>query len=424
VSVARRSRRWNPGRPPAPHGRTDALWLFLAALVVYALTSPGPTAYDQYARFADAMLHGSLSLPERPPHLEMAEYQGRAYFSNPPTPAILLLPVVWIGEHEPVQRFLARWGAPLGVMQTLLSLLMGAASVGLARIALGRIPLSRRAANWGAALFGFGGIYWYHSTIGSVWYIAQTVHATFLWLFVCEWLGPARGSLLGLWFAAAFWCRMETIVVAPFALIARPDRWLLPLADELVPRVRWRWLLAYAAPIAGVLLLNALYNYVRFGVITNWAYQMLIDKPEVRGMFPHGLMSWQYWPGHMHVLFRAKPIFQHQFPWMVPSVGGLAIWATTPAFIYALRAPLDRLTAACWLGIAFFMSQLLSFGGTGMTQLGYRFAMDFYPLLTVLTMRGMDRPLRGWHITLIGACILLNAWWVWVLNILHIEKLY
>ena len=107
--MARRSRRWNPGRPPAPHGRTDALWLFLAALIVYALTSPGPTAYDQYARFADAMLHGSLSLPERPPHLEMAEYQGRAYFSNPPTPAILLLPVVWVGEHEPVQRFLARW---------------------------------------------------------------------------------------------------------------------------------------------------------------------------------------------------------------------------------------------------------------------------------------------------------------------------
>ena len=96
-----------------------------------------------------------------------------------------------------------------------------------------------------------------------------------------------------------------------------------------------------------------------------------------------------------------------------------AICATTPAFFYALRAPLVRLTAACWLGIAFFMSQLLSFGGTGMTQLGYRFAMDFYPLLTVLTMRGMDRPLRWWHTTLIGACILLNVWWVWVLNILQ-----
>ena len=351
MSAVRRSRRWNPGRPSAPHGPSDALWFFLAALVVYALTSPGPTAYDQYARFADAMLHGSLSLPERPPHLEMAEYQGRAYFTNPPTPAILLLPVVWICEHQPIQLFLARWGAPLGVMQTMLSIVMGALSVAFARVALGRVPLSRRAANWGAALFGFGGIYWYHSTIGSVWYIAQTVHATFLWLFVCEWLGAARASLLGLWFAAAFWCRMETIVVAPFALIARPDRWLLPLADELVPRVRWRWLLAYGAPIAAVLVLNSLYNYVRFGVVTNWAYEMLIEKPEVRGMFPHGLMSWQYWPGHIHVLFRAKPIFQNHFPWMLPSVGGLAIWATTPAFIYALRAPLDRLTAACWLGI-------------------------------------------------------------------------
>ncbi len=427
MSAVGRSRRWNPGRPAEPHGRRDALWLFAAALVVYGLTSPGATAYDQYARFADAMLHGSLSLPQRPPHLEMAEYQGRAYFSNPPTPALLLVPLVWLAEHEPLRHVVVRWTGsdpPLGALQTWLSLLMGALSVALARIALGRVPLTRRAANWGAALFGFGSIYWYHTTIGSVWYIAQTIHATFMWLLVCEWLGRARAPLLGLWFAAAFWCRMETIVVAPFVLIARPDKWLLPLADELVPRVRWRWLMSYGAPIAAVLALNALYNWVRFGVITNWAYQMLVEKPEVRGMFPHGLMSWHYWPGHVYVLFRAKPIMQRAFPWVVPSMGGMAIWYTTPAFVYALRAPLDRLTAACWLGILFFMSQLLCFGGTGMTQLGYRFAMDFYPLLTLLTVRGMDRPIRWWHVTIIAACIVMNAWYVWVLNLLHVERLF
>ena len=102
----------------------------------------------------------------------------------------------------------------------------------------------------------------------------------------------------------------------------------------------------------------------------------------------------------------------------------MAIQYTTPAFIYAVRAPLDRLTAACWLGTLLFLSQLFQFGSVGMTQLGYRFAMDFYPLLTLLTIRGMDRPIRWWHTTLIAGCIALNAWYVYVLNILHIERLW
>ena len=77
----------------------DALCFFLVALATYAVTCPGASGYDQYALLARAVLHGSLSLPERPPALEMAEWQGRAYFTNPPTPALLLVPVIWIAER-------------------------------------------------------------------------------------------------------------------------------------------------------------------------------------------------------------------------------------------------------------------------------------------------------------------------------------
>jgi hypothetical protein len=77
-----------------------------------------------------------------------------------------------------------------------------------------------------------------------------------------------------------------------------------------------------------------------------------------------------------------------------------------------------------WFGIALFVAQLFQFGGTGMTQLGYRFAMDFYPLLVVLTIRGMDRPIRWWHEALIVLSIAVNAWCVWVLNILNIQRLF
>ena len=129
----------------------------------------------------------------------------------------------------------------------------------------------------------------------------------------------------------------------------------------------------------------------------------------------------------MHVFFNAWPIFQKEFPWVLPSVGGTAIWWTTPAFIYAFRAPLDRLTAACWIGILLFLTLLFQHCGTGMTQLGYRFALDFYPLLILLTIRGMDsreKPIRWWHIGIILVSIFINGWSVWVLNILSIQKLW
>jgi len=109
---------------------------------------------------------------------------------------------------------------------------------------------------------------------------------------------------------------------------------------------------------------------------------------------------------------------------VIPAISGLSIWYTTPAFVYALRAPLDRLTAACWVGILLFIAVLFQFGGTGMSQLGYRFALDFYPLLTVLTMRGMDRPVRWWHIALILVGVAANAWGVWVLSFLEIARLF
>jgi hypothetical protein len=309
----------------------------------------------------------------------------------------------------------------LAYFQTYLSLLVGAAAVAVCRLALARIPVTRRGANWGTVLFGFGSIYWYHSTIGSVWYIAQTVHGLAMWLVVLEWLGRARPVLLGLGLAAAFWCRMETIVAVPFVLFARPDCWLAQGSRWWLPRLRLGWLVAFAVPIAAVLALNAGYNWVRFGVFGNQAYELLL--PGAAG-FGDKLLDPSRWYSHVYMLFKQPPVYEREYPWVIPAISGLSIWYTTPAFIYSLRAPLDRLTAACWIGILLFCSVLFQFGGTGMSQLGYRFAMDFYPLLTVLTIRGMDPPIRRWHMVLILAGVVFNAWGIWVLTHLEVGRLF
>jgi hypothetical protein len=91
---------------------------------------------------------------------------------------------------------------------------------------------------------------------------------------------------------------------------------------------------------------------------------------------------------------------------------GLAIWVTTPAFIYALRAPWTAETLGAWLGILCVSLVIMSFGATGITQFGYRLATDFYPLLTLLTFRGMGPRPGPVAKVLIGASVLVNAWGV------------
>jgi hypothetical protein len=73
---------------------------------------------------------------------------------------------------------------------------------------------------------------------------------------------------------------------------------------------------------------------------------------------------------------------------------GIAIWFTTPAFIFALRSKLrDAVTWSAWIA-----------------SFGYRYAMDFYPYLFVLAIRGMGYKLRWYHKLLIVLGIIVNLW--------------
>jgi hypothetical protein len=54
----------------------------------------------------------------------------------------------------------------------------------------------------------------------------------------------------------------------------------------------------------------------------------------------------------------------------------------------------------------------LSHGTWGFTQFRYRFAVDFYPFLFLLTVIGIGDKMKWHHIALITVCILANLWGV------------
>lgn len=369
----------------------------LVAALVYHVSIPVETAADQYVYLADAFLNGRAHLIDPPPHLELTRLGDRHYVIPPPLPAVLLLPYVAVAGSGASQTVAA---AAAGGLNALVSFLIAA-----------RIAERRADQVWLAALCAFGTIVWHLAAVGSVWFIAHVIATLALNLALLETLGPRRPILIGLGVAAAFWTRLPTVLTLPFFIVMTWDR-LAPAGLRQWRTIRLGYLNALIAPIAAVVLLNFGYNWLRFETIADVAYR-LRNHAALEPWFARGLLHISYIARHLHPLFLATPIVTASPPWVSWSLGGLAIWVTTPAFIFALRAPLDMPgTWAAWAGILPTALAVMSHGWTGMEQFGYRFAVDFYPLLLFLTMSGMRAPLRPMYRAVIAASVLVNVWGV------------
>lgn len=387
-----------------PHQRLVYVFLFVLSFTIFWLSGEGPTYYDYYVRLSDAFLHGRLYLLEQPSWLnELIPFEKGYYVVYPPFPAVVMLPVVAI------------FGTTLN--QTLVSVFVGSLSVVLACIVAqdvtgergdqdGHIPI------WAAVLFGFGTIYWYLTSVGSAWYLAHVLSVFFLFLAIHEALTKRRPLLLGLLVGASYWCRLPTILTIVFfaALIGFTNRW-----DGTKIRVPLLKLFAGASVFVG---LNMLYNYVRFGTpfdVGYWLIPGILDEP----WFSEGQFSISYIACNLGIILAALPAFSSEPPYVLPRWTGMAIWVTTPAFIFALRSNRkEAITWACWLAVLAVASVLFTRGCSGW-GFGYRYAMDFYPFLFLLTVKGMGGRARGklrWHHkALIILSVLVNLWGViWV----------
>jgi len=370
-----------------------------------------PSWYNYYVRLADAFLHGRLYLTTNPTWLnELVPNPSGAgfYVVYPPLPAFLMTPLVAI------------WGLQLN--QTLVSIFVGALTVVVAyfvakdllKKSVGEQDLSRRTYLWLASLFGFGTIFWWLASTGSVWLIAQVFSVFFLLLAIHEAFNKARPLVMGLLVGASFWCRLPTILGIFFfagLIISRQSNqnWTGKIRSSLKPLL----LLAIGAGI--FVAFDMAYNFARFKAFFDVAYWMIpgiMSEP----WFSHGLFSLQYIPENLKPFFTGLPTFNLTAPFMHAPIQGIAVWFTTPAFIFALRSKLkNAVTLSAWIAIFAIAVVIFTKGASGW-GFGYRYAVDFYPFLFVLTVRGMGANLRWYHKTLIILGIIVNLWGVIAFN--------
>jgi hypothetical protein len=203
-------------------------------------------------------------------------------------------------------------------------------------------------------------------------------------------------------------------------------------------------LLAFVVPIAAAVGLLLAQNAARFGAPLDFGYRamavsgILADDLERYGQFNTHFLArnvdamlfnrpvlvpadLRQWAGLLAeparlvaALAQRAPARGFAFPLRFDPWGS-GLWMVTPALVFALRVPRRRETAlfvAAWLGsLAVAVPDLLYYN-TGWYQYGYRFALDFLPLLLVPMAMGLRRPLRrawrGAFLVLLGASILSN----------------
>lgn len=399
---------------PQLKGSWTAFALMAAAYTVYTLFSPHKvTPYNNYAWLADAWLHGRLDVPDLPAYLESVQFGGKTYVHFAPGPALLCLPFVAIyGLNGFDAAFLCR--------------LLGAANVVLCWHVLSLRRLGNAYTRlWMTALLGFGTVHFWCASWGSSWLLGHVSTLFFLLLALCFlFQNPLRLRhcfLSGLFFGLAVSCRLSALFGGVFFA-----GYLL-----LTEKKKARALLCLAGGAAVFGSMYMLYNAVRFGTVMDMSYSLTYLKDYHREVYDTlqqvspeqqlsalracareygGPLQAGFIGFNLYSLLAMPPRFQAAFPWVIPTMAGVALTIVSPALLLAVLCPWKKPHALLlWITVVLTAVPFLLNYGNGQAQFGMRYAMDFTPYLFLLACMGMEK-LSGWKKGLVLWSILCNAW--------------
>ena len=386
----------------------DTIVIAIVTTLIYLRVAPENQPYDYFVRLADALLHGQIHLTEAPSWLnELVPKDGVFYVVYPPVPAVLLMPFVAIfGTEFP---------------QQVASCLFGGIAVGLTWALLGKFALSNSTRLFLTAVFGFGTVFWYVAETGSGWYISHAVAVMFMTgslnlAFDRRWPWLV-GFLLGL----AAVSRLPVGLAAPAVLaILLGIGWPLRVpADRMLALRR---LVLFGVGIGIPSALYFAYNLVRWGTVTDQGYTLIPGVLEDPIYVDHGILALEYIPRHIHAIFLRSWNFVDEAPFFQPSWWGLSLFMTTPLFLWLARARLrDPRVLFAAIGTALVLIPIVTHGNVGITQFGYRFSLDFQPLLFVVLATVFERGLSRLAVVAGVLAIWINIYALWAISIGFIE---
>ncbi|MEK7580972.1 MAG: hypothetical protein AAB512_01695 [Patescibacteria group bacterium] len=374
------------------------LFSIFAGFVIHNAT--GFASDNHFTKLAVSFSKNDLFLsPYNLPGGDYADYYGRQYLFFGPLPSIVLVPfIVFFGENFP---------------QIFLSFISIAVTYIIVFRLTQKLKFSYADSMWLANFFVFGTVLYFVSLLNISAYVVQAFAMSFAVLCIYEYFASRRWFLTGVYLSLAFITRATYLGLTLF--------FLLEIIRTRKQEGLAKPLIYFLIPLFVSVLSLSYYNNLRFHSFFDTGYTRnvtVVNSPTSN--FVKGAFGIWHVPGNLYALLVASPEaiknttvdFVLKFPYLKVNGIGLAIWFTSPLFVYLIKAKRRPYTSSAILGtIALLVPSLLYFG-IGTTQYGYRYSLDFIPLLFIILLSAFRERLPLFGKVLIFGGILFNCFYM------------
>ncbi|MEO9170029.1 MAG: hypothetical protein ABI278_02515 [Candidatus Aquilonibacter sp.] len=344
------------------------------------------TPYNNFVLLAQAFLHGHIAIDWPGAYIDALPYHGLYYVIEAPLPAMLLLP------------FVAVFGP---VNQTLLAVALGAVATGAAWELGERLEVPRVHLAWIVAFLLAGTDLLWCAMLGDVWFIAHVSSVCFTMMTLVELAGKRRGWLVALLAVCAFESRFSLVLAVPVYAFMLGSR---------------RALTSFGAVLAAAAVLWVNYNLARWGTWYDVGYTLWYHQDQA-GMPFGSPFKLQYFAYQFWSFFISAPERLPAFPWLQPTMNGIALTWSSPALLLAffVRRP-RRWVIPLWILTVLCAAPNFVYYVNGFAQFGMRHALDFEPFLVALMMLAVVQKMPRWSYALIAYSIAVGLWGCWFWN--------
>lgn len=360
------------------------LIVFFVILLTFNFSSAGE---QQFTYLAQSFLAGKLHFIEKPlTWTDSTLWEGKYFWPLGPFPAVLLMPFVALFNSFGL--FFSQ-----GFLQIFLVVLVFFIVYRIAK----HFKYSSIDSVILASAFCFASVFLGVSLLPWSWWFSQVITVLLLFLAIYEYLGKKRYWLIGIFCALLVLTRPTASLVIVFFLIETF------FAKEKA--IKLKNITSLLAPYFLGLFLLGFYNFARFGNFFDQGYsnQILTRQPLEKAR-SYGLISPEHIPGNIYYFLLSTPIpvYKDSFsqvltaPFIRANPWGMSIFITSPYLIYMFFLKYgDRTSKAILFTVAVIALPIFMYYGVGLMQLGYRYSLDFLPLLFLLLMRNFKMRFGG-----------------------------